>query len=100
MYYRKGHLVETIRLRREEEEWVKPSKLEDYYQPAMTSPNVRFELFQDEMRRRIVSVAVLRDDLVMQLVKRGLTREGVHGLGRTGLLDLKRMLAEEHLELY
>jgi hypothetical protein len=136
MYYRKAHLTEVIRLRREYEgktiieprmdsrlrkessvckglahgvwrallrearpEWIDVKNLQAYYQPAIYNGSVTFNLEPQEMRRRIVSVAIFNHSLVAQMYERAQT-SGISGLGRTGITDIASMLAEEDPEYF
>jgi len=80
-------------------EWVDESSMEAYYQPPIGNGSVRFELDPEIMRRRIVSVAVFSDEILSKIHARA--KAGTFkGLGKTGIADLRSLIAEEHLELF
>lgn len=93
-----AHGVWRALVREAHPEWLDDQNMERYYQPAMNTVSITFDMEPELMRRRIVSVAVLSDELVRSMYERA-TATGIKGIGKVGLTDIRSMLAEEHPEL-
>jgi hypothetical protein len=93
-----AHNVWRALVREARPEWLDERNLEAYYQPAISTNSVVFELDPQLMRRRIVNAAVLSDQLLNGLYDRARST-GIRGIGRVAIVDINSLLTEEHPEL-
>jgi hypothetical protein len=93
-----AHNVWRALVREARPEWLDERNLEAYYQPAIRTNSVVFELDAQLMRRRIVNAAVLSDVILHGLYDRAKST-GIRGIGRVAIVDMGSLLTEEHPEL-